>query len=74
MKLQRAVAPVFDKSNERLREEQWVAGCALSPGLLRHLASTRHEYDGYLSFTYLYAPTVQPAPGGGPGVDCPHHA
>ncbi|QSQ13948.1 glycosyltransferase [Myxococcus landrumensis] len=50
---------VFDKSNERLREEQWVAEQGpMSPGLLRHLASTQHEYDGYLFFTYLYAPTV----------------
>ncbi|RKH42119.1 glycosyltransferase family 4 protein [Corallococcus llansteffanensis] len=50
---------VFDRSNERLREEQWVAEQGpLSPGLLEHLASTQDAYDGYLFFTYLYAPTV----------------
>ncbi|WP_141328192.1 glycosyltransferase family 4 protein [Myxococcus sp. AB025B] len=50
---------LFDKSNERLREEQWVAEQGpLAPGLLHHLASTRDAYDGYLFFTYLYAPTV----------------
>ncbi|MCP3098727.1 glycosyltransferase [Myxococcus sp. K15C18031901] len=50
---------LFDRSNERLREEQWIAEQGpLSPGLLRHLATTRDVYDGYLFFTYLYAPTV----------------
>ncbi|NMO13722.1 glycosyltransferase family 4 protein [Pyxidicoccus fallax] len=50
---------VFDKPNERLREEQWVAEQGpLCPGLLKHLATTRDAYDGYLFFTYLYAPTV----------------
>ncbi|MBZ4416749.1 glycosyltransferase family 4 protein [Myxococcus sp. RHSTA-1-4] len=50
---------VFDKPNERLREEQWVAEQGpLCPGLLNHLATTRDAYDGYLFFTYLYAPTV----------------
>lgn len=50
---------VFDRNNERLREEQWVAEQGpLSPGLLRHLGATRGAYDGYLFFTYLYTPTV----------------
>lgn len=50
---------VFDKSNERLREEQWVAEQGpMCPGLLHHLATERDAYDGYLFFTYLYAPTV----------------
>ncbi|WP_164012970.1 glycosyltransferase family 4 protein [Pyxidicoccus trucidator] len=50
---------VFDKPNERLREEQWVAEQGpLCPGLLDHLATSRDAYDGYLFFTYLYAPTV----------------
>ena len=50
---------VFDKPHERLREEQWVAEQGpLCPGLLDHLATTRDAYDGYLFFTYLYAPTV----------------
>ncbi|MDC0709390.1 glycosyltransferase [Stigmatella sp. ncwal1] len=50
---------VFDRPNERLREEHWVAEQGpLCPGLLAHLASTAGTYDGYLFFTYLYAPTV----------------
>ena len=50
---------VFDRNNERLREEQWVAEQGpMCPGLLNHLASAKDAYDGYLFFTYLYAPTV----------------
>ncbi|SEL67022.1 Glycosyltransferase involved in cell wall bisynthesis [Stigmatella aurantiaca] len=50
---------VFDRPNERLREEHWVAEQGpLCPGLLSYLASTADTYDGYLFFTYLYAPTV----------------
>jgi glycosyltransferase involved in cell wall biosynthesis len=50
---------VFDLPNERLREEHWVAEQGpLCPGLLSHLASSTDAYDGYLFFTYLYAPTV----------------
>lgn len=50
---------VFDRNNERLREEQWVAEQGpLCPGLLNHLATAKDAYDGYLFFTYLYAPTV----------------
>jgi glycosyltransferase involved in cell wall biosynthesis len=50
---------VFDRNNERLREEQWVAEQGpMCPGLLDHLATSREQYDGYLFFTYLYAPTV----------------
>ncbi|MBN8226958.1 glycosyltransferase family 4 protein [Corallococcus macrosporus] len=50
---------VFGHGNERLREEQWVAEQGpLSPGLLEHLATTQDAYDGYLFFTYLYAPTA----------------
>ncbi|MDY7230475.1 glycosyltransferase family 4 protein [Hyalangium rubrum] len=50
---------VFDKPNERLREEHWVAEQGpLSPGLLSHLETARADYDGFIFFTYLYAPTV----------------
>ncbi len=50
---------VFDRSNERLREEHWVAEQGpLCPGLLAHLETARDAYDGFLFFTYLYAPTV----------------
>ncbi|MBU8899878.1 glycosyltransferase family 4 protein [Corallococcus sp. M34] len=50
---------VFDRHNERLREEQWVAEQGpLCPDLLSHLAHSRGAYDGYLFFTYLYAPTA----------------
>ena len=50
---------VFDKPNERLREEHWVAEQGpLCPGLLSHLETEREAYDGFIFFTYLYAPTV----------------
>ncbi|HZI10348.1 MAG TPA: glycosyltransferase family 4 protein [Myxococcus sp.] len=50
---------LFHKNNERMREEQWVAEQGPNcPGLLRHLATERDAYDGYLFFTYLYAPTA----------------
>jgi glycosyltransferase involved in cell wall biosynthesis len=50
---------VFDRPNDRLHEEQWVAEQGpLVPGLLRHLEDAGEEYDGFLFFTYLYAPTV----------------
>lgn len=50
---------VFDKPNDRLHEEQWVAEQGpLAPGLLRHLEEAGDTYDGFLFFTYLYAPTV----------------
>ncbi|MET0403903.1 MAG: glycosyltransferase family 4 protein, partial [Cystobacter sp.] len=50
---------VFDRNNERLREEHWVAEQGpLVPGLLEHLDSHGADYDGFVFFTYLYAPTV----------------
>jgi glycosyltransferase involved in cell wall biosynthesis len=50
---------VFDRSNERLREEHWVAEQGpLVPGLLEHLDAHGADYDGFVFFTYLYAPTV----------------
>jgi glycosyltransferase involved in cell wall biosynthesis len=50
---------VFDRPNERLREEHWVAEQGpLCPGLLEHLERSRDAYDGFVFFTYLYAPTV----------------
>jgi glycosyltransferase involved in cell wall biosynthesis len=50
---------VFDKPNERLREEHWVAEQGpLCPGLLSHLETARDAYDGFIFFTYLYGPTV----------------
>ncbi len=50
---------VFDKPNDRLHEEQWVAEQGpMVPGLLRHLEEEGDSYDGFLFFTYLYAPTV----------------
>ncbi len=50
---------VFDKPNERLREEHWVAEQGpLAPGLLEHLDAHGADYDGFVFFTYLYAPTV----------------
>lgn len=50
---------VFGHANDRLREEHWVAEQGpLAPGLLRHLADEGGAYDGFVFFTYLYAPTV----------------
>ncbi|HLM42650.1 MAG TPA: glycosyltransferase, partial [Myxococcaceae bacterium] len=50
---------VFDKPNERLREEHWVAEQGpVVPGLLEHLDAHGADYDGFVFFTYLYAPTV----------------
>ncbi|XXF80090.1 glycosyltransferase family 4 protein [Myxococcaceae bacterium GXIMD 01537] len=50
---------VFDRPNDRLREEQWVAEQGpLVPGLLKHLEDEGERYDGFLFFTYLYSPTV----------------
>jgi glycosyltransferase involved in cell wall biosynthesis len=50
---------VFDKGNDRLAEERWVAEQGpLCPGLLEHLAEQGGAYDGFVFFTYLYAPTV----------------
>ncbi|WP_224364663.1 glycosyltransferase family 4 protein [Hyalangium versicolor] len=50
---------VFNRSLERMREEHWVAEQGpLSPGLLAHLETARDTYDGFIFFTYLYAPTV----------------
>lgn len=50
---------VFDRSNERLREEHWVAEQGpVVPGLLEHLDAHGADYDGFVFFTYLYAPTV----------------
>ncbi len=50
---------VFNRSLERLREEHWVAEQGpLCPGLLSHLETSHSAYDGFVFFTYLYAPTV----------------
>jgi glycosyltransferase involved in cell wall biosynthesis len=50
---------VFNRPNDRLHEEHWVAEQGpLTPGLLEHLETARDTYDGFIFFTYLYAPTV----------------
>jgi glycosyltransferase involved in cell wall biosynthesis len=50
---------VFNRGNERLREEHWVAEQGpVCPGLLAHLEEHGADYDGFVFFTYLYAPTV----------------
>ncbi len=50
---------VFDRKLERLREEHWVAEQGpVVPGLLTHLDTHARDYDGFVFFTYLYAPTV----------------
>ena len=55
----RLSAQVFGRSLERVREEQWIAEQGpLMPGLLAHLEAEGAGYDGFVFFTYLYAPTV----------------
>lgn len=50
---------LFGRSNDRVREEHWLAEQGpRTPGLLRHLATEGHRYDGFVFFTYLYAPTA----------------
>ncbi|MHB8418514.1 MAG: glycosyltransferase family 4 protein [Myxococcales bacterium] len=50
---------LFGRAQERLTEERWVAEQGPDcPGLLRHLIEQRDAYDGFVFFTYLYAPTV----------------
>lgn len=50
---------LFGRPLERVREEQWIAEQGpLTPGLFAHLERERHAYDGFVFFTYLYAPTV----------------
>ncbi|MHB8878159.1 MAG: glycosyltransferase family 4 protein [Myxococcaceae bacterium] len=50
---------VFGRGNDRVAEERWVAEQGpLCPGLMGHLERERLAYDGFLFFTYLYAPTA----------------
>ncbi|HUB07045.1 MAG TPA: glycosyltransferase, partial [Myxococcales bacterium] len=50
---------LFGRAQERLIEEVWVTEQGPDcPGLLRHLSEQRDAYDGFVFFTYLYAPTV----------------
>lgn len=49
---------LFDRPSDRLEEENWIAEQGpVSPGLFEHLARP-NAYDGFVFFTYLYAPTV----------------
>jgi glycosyltransferase involved in cell wall biosynthesis len=46
-------------SHDRLAEERWLAEQGpVAPALLRHLETEGARYDGFLFFTYLYAPTA----------------
>ncbi|MDQ3263583.1 MAG: glycosyltransferase [Myxococcota bacterium] len=50
---------LYGRPQERVREEHFVAEQGpLVPGLLRHLADQGAGYDGFVCFTYLYAPVV----------------
>jgi glycosyltransferase involved in cell wall biosynthesis len=50
---------IFGQALERAREEHWIAEQGpLLPGLMRHLSEEHGRYDGFVFFTYLYAPTV----------------
>lgn len=49
----------FAQRSDRLAEERWLAEQGpLAPELLAHLADHRDHYDGFVVFTYLYAPTA----------------
>jgi glycosyltransferase involved in cell wall biosynthesis len=50
---------VFGRGNDRVAEERWVAEQGpMCPELMRHLEEHRRGYDGFVFFTYLYAPTA----------------
>jgi glycosyltransferase involved in cell wall biosynthesis len=52
---------MFGHIQDRVAEEKWLAQQGpVAPGLLSHLAQSL--YDGYVFFTYLYAPTVHGLP------------
>ena len=50
---------LFGRAQERLAEERWLADQGPDcPDLLRFLAERREAYEGFVFFTYLYAPTA----------------
>lgn len=50
---------IFGVPQDRMAEEHWVAEQGpVTPKLFRHLSEQRDRYDGFVAFTYLYAPTV----------------
>ncbi len=50
---------LFGRAQDRVSEERWLAEQGpLVPGLLSHLAENADAYDGFVAFTYLYAPTA----------------
>ncbi len=50
---------MFGRAQERLEEERWLADQGPDcPALLSFLAEQRTAYDGFVFFTYLYAPTA----------------
>ena len=52
-------APSSGAATTGCAEEHWVAEQGpLCPGLMRHLERERRAYDGFVFFTYLYAPTA----------------
>ncbi len=49
----------FGRATDRVAEERWVAEQGpLCPALLEHLDCEGGRYDGFVFFTYLYAPTA----------------
>ncbi len=49
----------FTEAQSRVLEEHWLAEQGpRAPELLQHLADHRSDYDAFVFFTYLYAPTV----------------
>jgi glycosyltransferase involved in cell wall biosynthesis len=55
----RQSAQLFGRAQDALHEEHWLAeqGPRLD-GLLSHLSESADEYDAFVFFTYLYAPTA----------------
>jgi glycosyltransferase involved in cell wall biosynthesis len=53
----------LNEANDLTGEEHWLAEQGPQvPGLLEHLERVRHDFDAFLFFTYLYAPTAWGVP------------
>lgn len=54
---------LFGAPQDLAHEQAWIAAQGpVLPGLYRHLAAEGRRYDGFLAFTYLYAPTAWGVP------------
>src|SRR5690606_20580048 len=59
----RLSASLFDVPNSFTAETHWLAAQGpLAPGLLQAIAARRDDFDAFVFFTCLYAPTVWGVP------------